>query len=360
MAYSRHAQVCIEEHIRSPHPMITIKDIARSAGVSHTTVSRALRGDARISLNTTNRIVQLAAEMGYVPNSIAQSLHTQQTFTIGMLVTSIADPVVMDFVEGAESVAQDSGYSIFISTSRNDPVRELSVVETFQRRRVDGVILVSSRTGDGYSLALDRIQVPLVLLSSEKIDDERPSVTADSVSGAALAVKHLVASGHQRIGYIGAPNRPLSNEGRLLGYQQSLEQAQIAVEPAWITNFDVEDDVHRGRLGLEYLLEAGVTAIFCYNDQTAVGVLNTCHKRGISVPSDLSVVGFDNIRAASYVNPPLTTVRQPLQKMGTSAMKKLLGLIDEEKGQERDIQNEILECELVIRESAGPLPLANL
>ncbi|MBV7330733.1 LacI family transcriptional regulator [Chloroflexi bacterium TSY] len=203
------------------HLVITLKDIARSAGVSHATVSRTLRGDTRIPPNTTDRIVRLANEMGYVPNSFAQSQHTQQTFTIRMLVTSIADPVVMDFVEGAESVAQDRGYSIFISTSRSDPVR--------------------------------------VLLDSEKIDDERPSVNVDNVGGAAFAVKHLLASGHRRIGYIGAPNRPLTNEERLLGYKQSLEQAQIVVDPGWVTNFDVEDDIHRGRLGLEHLLEAGVT-----------------------------------------------------------------------------------------------------
>ncbi|MEZ4707748.1 MAG: LacI family DNA-binding transcriptional regulator [Caldilineaceae bacterium] len=342
--------MCIAIHLVSSRPVITIKDIARSAGVSHTTVSRALRGDARIPPDTTERIVQLADEMGYVPNSIAQSLSSQRTFTIGMLVTSVADPVVMDFVEGAENIAQERGYSIFISTSRNDPQRELSVVENFQRRRVDGVVVVASRTGSEYSLALDRIQVPLVLLDSEEIGDKHPSVNVDNIGGAAFAVEHLLALGHRRIGYIGAPDRPLTNIKRLRGYTQTLEQAQVAIEPAWVSNFDIADDIQRGRLGLEQCLAAGVTAIFCYNDQIAIGVLNTCYGKGISVPRELSVVGFDDIRAASYVTPPLTTVRQPLQEMGRRAMIMLLDLIDD-----NPVQNENLECELILRSSVAPL-----
>ena len=168
--------------------LITIKDIARVAGVSHTTVSRALRGDPRITNDTTDRILQVAHELGYIPNSIAQSLNTQRTNTIGMLVTAVSDPVVMDFMEGAEEVAQERDYCIFLSTSRNDPVREFNVVETFQRRRVDGVIVVASRSGDQYRLALDRIQVPLVLLDSEEVHDTHPAVNVDNIGGAAAAM----------------------------------------------------------------------------------------------------------------------------------------------------------------------------
>ena len=164
--------------------MITIKDITKSAGVSHTTVSRALRGDPRIPPDTTERISQLAEELGYIPNLIAQSLNAQRTLTVGMLVTSVADPVVMDIIEGAEDVAQENGYCIFMSQSRNDPNREVNVVATFQKRRVDGVIVVASRTGDKYRLALEKIQVPLVLLDSEEISDTHPAVDVDNLGGA--------------------------------------------------------------------------------------------------------------------------------------------------------------------------------
>ncbi|MCB0187997.1 MAG: LacI family DNA-binding transcriptional regulator [Caldilineaceae bacterium] len=330
--------------------MITIKDIAKSAGVSHTTVSRALRGDTRIPPHTTARIVQLADEMGYVPNSIAQSLSGQPKLTIGMLVTSIADPVVMDFVEGAEGVAQDRGYSIFISTSRNDAQREQDVIETFRRRRVDGVIVVASRTGIKYTFAqaLDQIQVPVVLLDSEELDSDRPSVDVDNIGGASLAVQHLLELGHQRIGYIGATNRPLTNIKRQLGSTQALEGAGISSDSAWIINPATDDDIKRGHIGAEHCLRVGVTAIFCYNDQTAIGAINACYSKGISVPKQLSIVGYDDIRAASYITPPLTTVRQPLQMMGKRGVEILLALINKEP-----TQSEQLDCKLVVRKSTA-------
>ena len=328
--------------------MITIKDIAKSAGVSHTTVSRALRGDPRITPDTTERISQLAEELGYIPNLIAQSLNAQRTLTVGMLVTSVADPVVMDIIEGAEDVAQENGYCIFMSQSRNDPNREVNVVATFQKRRVDGVIVVASRTGDKYRLALEKIQVPLVLLDSEEVNDNHPAVNVDNLGGACLAMEHLLQMGHRRIGYIGATDRRLTNLKRLAGYTQSLERAHIAIDPAWVVNPEAEDDIQRGRIGLAHCLQAGVSAIFCYNDQIAISVLNSCYRKGISVPQQLSVVGFDDVRPASYVNPPLTTVRQPLQEMGKTAMEMVLDLIDK-----KPVQNKMLDCKLVARESVA-------
>lgn len=331
--------------------MITIKDIARSAGVSHTTVSRALRGDSRITPDTTERIRHLASEMGYVPNSIAQSLTAQHTFTIGMLVTSVADPVVMDFVEGVESVAQDHGYSIFISTSRNDPQREMSLVDTFQRRRVDGIIVTSSRVGDKYRSTLKRIQVPIVLINSQEVDDSLHVVDADSENGAILAVEHLLKLGHRRIGYVGDEERPLTNAKRLAGYRKALEKADIEVSPDWVCIPNADDDIQRGWLGQQHLMQEDVTAIFCHNDQIAIGVMNACYNKGIAVPQQLSIVGFDDIRAASYINPALTTIRQPLKKMGELAMAKLINIIENQQ-----VDNEILDCELIERASTASPP----
>lgn len=337
-------------HDFSPtNSLITIKDIARVAGVSHTTVSRALRADPRITPETTERILDLAEAMGYIPNLIAQSLNAQRTFTIGMLVTSVADPVVMDFTEGAEDVAHDCGYCIFLSTSRNDPQREANVIETFQRRRIDGLIVAASRTGDQFRLALERIQLPLVLLDSEEVDNSHPAVNVDNMGGAKLAVTHLLHMGHRRIGYIGATDRRLTNLKRLAGYTATLQEANLPVAPAYISNPQADDDIQRGQLGLEHCLAAGVTAIFCYNDQIAISVLNRCYHKGIAVPRQLSIVGFDDVRPASYVNPPLTTVRQPLQEMGRTAMKMVLRLIDKQP-----VQNALLDCELVVRASVAP------
>ncbi|MEZ4726258.1 MAG: substrate-binding domain-containing protein [Caldilineaceae bacterium] len=218
----------------------------------------------------------------------------------------------------------------------------------FQRRRVDGVIVVASRSGDEYRLALDRIQVPLVLLDSEEVYDTHPAVNVDNVGAAMSAVTHLLQLGHRRIGYIGATDRRLTNQKRFTGYTATLQQAGIPVDPSWVINPVAEDDIQRGRLGLDHCLAAGVTAIFCYNDQIAISVLNSCYHKGIAVPQQLSIVGFDDIRPASYVNPPLTTIRQPLQQMGRTGMEMVLALIDK-----RPAENKLLDCALVVRASTG-------
>src|SRR5579859_7347912 len=146
---------------------ISIADIARAAGVSHTTVSRALRESSLISASTRGRIQHLAREMGYTPNAIAQSLQTQQTSTIGLVVTSIADPFVSDVMKGVEEVARAAGFSVFLSASHNDPEQEMVIIETFHRRRVDGILLAASRITSDYTKRLSSIRVPTVLINSQ-------------------------------------------------------------------------------------------------------------------------------------------------------------------------------------------------
>jgi len=187
---------------------VTIKDIAKAAGVSHTTVSRALNGNPAISAETTTRIRNLAQQMGYTPSAVAQSLLSQQTWTIGMVITTIADPFVAQVVQGVEQVAQAADYSVFLTSSHNNPQQELAVVETLQRRRVDAIIVTSSRVGSLYSSQLDQIQVPIVLINNQEEGEYLRSVAVDDEQGSQLAVEHLIALGHRRIGYIGTINRP--------------------------------------------------------------------------------------------------------------------------------------------------------
>lgn len=327
---------------------VTIKDIAKAAGVSHTTVSRALNSNPAISPETTERIQQLARQMGYVPSAVAQSLLSRRTQTIGMVVTTIADPFIVKVVEGAEQIAQAAGYSIFLTTSHNKPEHEMAVVETFQRRRVDAVIVTSSRVGSVYSSQLDQIRVPIVLINNQEEGEFLHSVTVDDLQGAQLAVAHLLALGHRRIGYIGAADRPKSDGRRLAGYLAALKQAGVTPDPTLIRSPAATDDLERGRAGLEILWAAGATAAFCYNDLTAIGLLLACRQRDINVPGMMSVVGFDDIEPALYTNPPLTTVHQPRLELGQLAMTMTLDLLN---GQEA--QDQILSCELVVRESTS-------
>ncbi len=328
---------------------VSIKDIARAAGVSHSTVSRALRNSPLVNPQTAAYIRQLAEEMGYTPSAIAQSLVTQRTYTIGVVVTSIADPFVDRIVEGIEDLATREGYSVFLSSSHADPGREIAVVETFHRRRVDGMIVVASRVGSLYTSRLQELGVPIVLINNQAEGEYIYSVWVDDVSGARQAVQHLLDLGHRRIGYVGCHFRPPSNRRRLEGYRQALARAGVNYDPDLVIHPRTFSDVENGRAALEPLLTAGATAVMCYNDRTAIGLMTRAREAGVRLPEDLSVVGFDDIEASWYVTPPLTTVRQPRVEMGRAAMEMVLALLAGE-----EVQDRIFPCELVVRDSTAP------
>jgi DNA-binding LacI/PurR family transcriptional regulator len=335
---------------------VSIADIARVAGVSHTTVSRALRDSPLISTSTRERIRRLALEMGYTPNAIAQSLQTRRTNTLGLVVTSIADPFLSEVVRGVEEVARGAGFSVFLSATHNDPEQEIGVIETFHRRRVDGILVASSRITGEYKQRLDQIRVPTVLINSqaEPQYEQLHCVSVDDLAGARLAVNHLLEQGHRAIGYLGTASRPRSCRQRLQGYCEALADAGVSRREEWTAIVPAEEaspreDVICGRRALPRLLEAGVTALFCQNDMIAIGVLMACYRRGIAVPRDLSVVGFDDIEMASWVTPPLTTVRQPRIELGRLAAQVLLALL-----QRRAAENYVLPPTLIVRESTAP------
>jgi len=334
---------------------VSIADIARIAGVSHTTVSRALRGSVLISLSTRERIQRLAQEMEYIPNAIAQSLQTQRTKTIGLVVTSIADPFLSDVVKGVEEVARAAGFSVLLSATHNDPEQEMSIIETFHRRRVDGLLVASSRITSEYQQRLDRIPVPTVLINSqaESQAEKLHWVAVDDCLGAQLAVEHLLQLGHRAIGYLGISSRPKSSKQRLKGYHNALSAAGIVPSDGWIvltpgTEASHEEDVAIGQASLPALLESGVSAVFCYNDMTAIGVLMACRERGVAVPRELSVIGFDDIKLASYVAPALTTVGQPKLELGRTATQVMLDLLNN-----RPAKDHVLPPTLIRRESTA-------
>ena len=336
---------------------VSIEDIARIAGVSHSTVSRALRDSPLISMDVRERIQQLAGEMGYTPNAVAQSLQTRRTSTIGLVVTSIADPFLSDVVKGVEEVARSADFSVFLSASHNDPDQEMAIIETFHRRRVDGIITTSSRITNEYRKRLNHIRVPTVLINGqgESADALLHWVSLDDRTGAQLAVEHLLQLGHRCIGYLGISSRPRSNQQRLQGYWNTLAAAGIPHQENWMviagaTEASYEEDVAWGQAALPTLLDAGITAVFCYNDMVAIGVLRACQERGIAVPEQLSVIGFDDIKMASYVTPPLTTIHQPKVELGRLAAQVLLDLLKNQPG-----RNHTLSPVLTLRASTAPL-----
>jgi LacI family transcriptional regulator len=331
---------------------ISIEDIARKAGVSHSTVSRALRDSSLISSKVREEIKKLAQEMNYVPNAIAQSLQNQRTYTVGVVVTSIADPFFGELVEGIEQVARDAGLNVLLSASHGDFEQEIAAIENFHYRRVDGILIADSRISKQYTQQLTQFTVPTVLINIETEAHSKTfhSVAIDDRLGGILAVKHLIELGHTDIGYLGVGDGSKAAQQRLEGYQMAFTQAGLPQNPDWEAIFNKEyttiNDIDIGQKMLSQLVEAGVTGIFCYNDMVAVGALLACKELNISVPEDLSLVGFDNIALTNYVTPPLTTISQRMVEMGNAAMTMLLELL-----QGKTVENLLLSPFLVKRGS---------
>ncbi|GIK40551.1 MAG: DNA-binding transcriptional regulator CytR [Chloroflexota bacterium] len=331
---------------------VSIYDIAKRANLAPSTISRALQDHPRIGAETKMRVRALAKEMGYVPSTVAKSLSTNQTWTIGMVVATISDPFMGRVVEGVEEVAIGAGFNVFLSTSQNSRQREIAVIDVLQQRRVDGIIVVASHLFDHYRRYFDRIEVPIVMIDEQEPAGVIHAVAVDDLRGARLAVEHLLGLGHRRIGYVGVTNRPKSNKYRLKGYEDALNAAGITPDPTLVFTSTIEDHAKRGEASLEPLWAAGATAVFCYNDMTAVGLLSACYKRGLSVPDDLSVIGFDDIDTAVYTIPPLTTIHQPRLELGRRAMQMILDLL---AGQTPE--NQLISAELVVRQTTtGLLP----
>jgi DNA-binding LacI/PurR family transcriptional regulator len=330
-------------------PPASIKDIARVAGVSHSTVSRALRNSPLVNPKTIQEIQGIARELGYQPSAIARGLVTRKTLTIGVVVTTIADPFVSEVVIGIELAANDSGYSVFLADSNADPAREKNVVHSFAERRVDGIVVTSSRVGALYTPLLSQMMVPIVLINNQHPGEFVHSVMIDNVQGSKEATDHLIRLGHRRIAYVGDQYGHQSDTERFAGYREALDLACLPFVPELVVHGDGKPE--GGELATNRLLAQPdpPTALFCYNDMTALGALRSVQRHGLRVPADLSLIGFDDIFFVSYTQPQLTTVRQPMQRMGRMAMEGLLKLMSGQSAAEA-IK---VPAELIVRESTA-------
>lgn len=329
---------------------LSIKDLARQARVSHSTVSRALRHSPLVNPETAERIRRLAEESGYRPSAAARSLVTRHTETIGVVVTTISDPFAACVVGGIEEAALESGFSVILANSNADPDREIRVVRSFEERRVDGIIVTSSRVGALHVPAMSRMQVPIVLLNNQHPSRHAYSVMIANTEASMEITRHLITLGHRRIAYIGDRSGRQSDVERLTGYRAALEKAGIAFAPELAVQGDGKPEGAREAMACLLALQPRPTAVFCYNDMTALGALLEIRAHGLRVPADISLAGFDDIPAIQFVEPPLTTVRQPMHRMGRMAMETLLRVL---RGV-RSEQNIKVPGELVIRKSTAP------
>jgi DNA-binding LacI/PurR family transcriptional regulator len=330
---------------------VSIKDIAKVAKVSHSTVSRALRDSPLISDETKARIQRIAQEMGYSPSAIARSLATKRTQTLGLVVTTIADPFVAEVVRGIEERALDEGYSVILCQSQADPEREIAAVEILQEKRVDAIIITASRVGSLYLPLLEKLAVPIVLINNQQEGRYIYSVGTDNIQGGRLAVRYLLELGHTRLGYITGPEWAVASKQRLEGACQALREQGVNVDPTLIVQGDGR--AGGGEKAMCRLLSHPTppTAVFCYNDMTAIGAMRAVQQAGLRVPEDISIVGYDDVAFATYVTPPLTTIRQRKYEMGAQATEIALALLN---GKKNIAEHVLVPGELIVRESCAP------
>jgi LacI family transcriptional regulator len=316
----------LENKPESPHEPVTLLEVARVAGVSASTVSRILNGTAKVAPGKREAVEQAIAQLNFKPNLFARSLKTGITMTVGVLTQSIESQYYSRALKGIEVGLQESGHSSIIVSGHWQADTDLASLKVLIARRVDGLIILTGCVDDAAVLEVARNQ-PVVITERSLQGPNVCSIKLDQRRGGYLATQHLLKLGHTRIAHIaGVQHRPDAEE-RYQGYLQAHQEAGLTVDPALVVQGDFTDQ--GGRRALHHLLAAGgpFTAVFCCNDESAMGARLALFEKGIQVPQDISLVGFDDLPISSYMTPPLTTVRQPVFEVGLYAAHKLLNMM---------------------------------
>lgn len=329
---------------------VSIYDIAKAAGVNPSTVSRALNNRDRIGAATRQRILRIAEEIGYQPSVIARSLATRRTNTIGVVAPSLSDPFMGRIVDGIEERAGERDYRVLFSTSRRDQDRELTIATNFQRHHVDAVIIVATHLRSTYDVFEKTLSVPIVLVGQEDPESDVAVVAVDDAGAIRTAAAHLVELGHRGFAYIGVEDRTYSNANRRNAFQRAVAELAPGATVT-VTAPPGRSDLDRGRLALDGVLESGATAVQCYNDMIAFGLIGAAIREGVDIPGQLSVVGYDDLDTASSFPQPLTTIHQPRDDMGREAVDIALEILNGEPSRKA-----VLAASLMIRHTTAAPP----
>lgn len=319
----------------------TLKDIAKLAGVSSTAASLVLNNKPnRLSDQTKKRILAAVEELHYQPNQIAQSLATKRTNTIGLILPDISNLFLSTLTHSIEHSADKYHYGVFLCDTNNRNDKTLDYIEILKKRCVDGIILIPpTHINEGdyprkYAQALDNCSIPYVIVEHAIHDIFHDFVTIDNTLGGYIATQHLVDMGHRQIGCITGPLSEYGSKKRLSGYRQVLEENNIPYNPDYI--FERDFFYTSGIECAGQLYDAGVTAIFAFNDLMALGAYNALEKRGLKIPDDISIIGFDNNPILNMINLSLTTVDQPYSMMGKKSFDLLLKRMEDPARQHSD------------------------
>ena len=330
----------------------TIRDVARHAGVSRQTVSRVINNKGEISGTTRQRVLEAIEELNYRPSRIAQSLTTRRTFTIGLLVPNMANPFFSEIVHGAQELAEAHDYNIFLCNTEWDPDKEFRLLHSLVGHNVDGIIINSSRIADETLLEFAQQHGPVVLGGRTITGHGISRVEWDNDYGGQLIAEYLAAKSHRNIGVLSGPKvaPTMSNSMRIGALVNKLGEYGLPVRDEWILHTPLTAE--GGYLAAHALLEANseITAIVCHNDLMAIGAMRACRERGLGIPEDCAVIGYNDIELASMVHPALTTVRINRRQLGEAIMERMLAMIENPND---DFPTQVLSIgEFIQRESA--------
>jgi LacI family transcriptional regulator len=332
---------------------VTLKDVAREADVHPATASRALNVETRALVNeeTARRVVASADRLGYHPNPIARGLKTSRSYTIGVLIPDLTNPLFPPIVRGIQDVLEEAAYTPLIASTDNDPDRERADFEAMRARHVDGFITATARSDPGLADLLAGLGLPLVLVNRRLEQEIFSSVVVDDRTGVLLAVRHLAELGHQRIAHLAGPLNLSTGHLRYEGFHAAMREVGLDPDPGLILVAEALVESEGERLCAE-LVDGGAdfTAIVAANDLMALGCYDVLEERGIDCPGGVSVVGYNDMPFAAHFHPPLTTIRIPHYELGTRAAELLLAELLDEEAEPVQLA---LEPSLVVRGSAA-------
>lgn len=336
---------------------VTLREVAIRAGVHPSTVSRALNEATRVLVNdaTSERVLRAARELGYRPNSLARGLKTNKTFTIGMLLPDLTNPLFPPIVRGIEDILSAADYTLILGNTDNDADRERHLIASMMHRRVDGLMLATAHRETPAIDEMVAAGVPVVLVNRTVDTPQVPAVTADDHAGIGLAVRHLVGLGHTSIAHVGGPQHVSTGLSRYQSFLAWMKTEGLDVDPNLVVFADWYHE-DPGAKAFRALLDRGIdfTAVVAANDLIAIGCYDVLNDAGRSIGGDVSVVGYNDIPFADKLSPPLTTIRIPHYQIGVKAAELMLDILEDPEGS--GPVSIRLAPALVVRRSTGPAP----
>lgn len=333
--------------------MATIKDVARMAGVSTTTVSHVINKTRFVAEATQKKVLAAVEDLNYAPSAVARSLKCNTTKTIGMLVTKSTNPFFAEVVHGVEEFCYGAGYTLILCNTEGNLTKQRDYLRMLAEKRVDGLLVMCSDLDEQLLELLERQKdTPMVIMDWGPESPHTDQIQDNAKLGGYVATKFFIEHGHKAIGCLTGHSEKTACRERLQGFRKAMGEADLNVNEDWILEGDFECESAVAAAKKFIAMEERPTAIFCFNDIMAMAMISTFQQAGINVPEDISIIGYDNIDLAPYFSPPLTTIHQPKRRLGKSAVEILMHRV-----KDKDHATQVFEMvpELVIRNSVKNL-----